>query len=129
MTEIIAAIQPVFLYIALLVSCLCSGFSLRKDKNNELNALVLSKGVPLSVYCGRLAWTLWLVGHLDQLSEGWEVGAVICCGLGVEFCFWRWQRPEFDILAYGRGAGTFFIAGVLLQSVLFATIMVLTGSA
>ena len=69
------------------------------------------------------------MGHLDQLSEGWEVGAVICCGLGVEFCFWRWQRPEFDILAYGRGAGTFFIAGVLLQSVLFATIMVLTGSA
>ena len=128
MSDFIALVQPVFLYIALLVSCLCSGFSLRKDKAHELNALILSKGVPVAVNSGRVAWILWVVQHIEAFSEDWTAVVVVCCGLGVEFCYWRWQRPEFDILPYGRGAGTFFIVGVLLQSMLFATIMVLTGS-
>lgn len=129
MSDFVALVQPILLYIALLLSCLCSGFALRKDKDNALNALILSKGVPLAVSCGRLAWALWIVVHLEQFSEGWRVGGVLCCGLGIELSYWRWQHSEFDILAYGQGAGTFFIVGVLLQSVLFATIMVLTSSA
>ena len=49
--------------------------------------------------------------------------------LGLDFASGGGSVQSSILLAYGRGAGTFFIAGVLLQSVLFATIMVLTGSA
>ena len=48
--------------------CLCSAFRCA-EPTNGLNALVPLKRSPVR-YCGRLAWTLWLVGHLDQLSEG-----------------------------------------------------------
>ena len=83
----------VFLYVALLVSCLCSGFSLRKDKEHGIGCAHPFEGVPFAMNSGRLAgfcgcFSTW------YSHEDWTVTLVVAVGLALSFCYWRWRRQD-----------------------------------
>lgn len=124
-------LQRACFYFALFFSFINVGIGLRKGKNFEMFAEILKGCIRLSIWVGRLG----ICSSIALFSKGTELLGVqlwpfvisMACWLGVEIVYWNLLRPDFDILPYSSSAGKMFIFGTLIQTVLFASIMLLQG--